>query len=654
MNLDAISQKKTPAKVNSLAHSLQFDPWLVVVLACFVIFAWISWGKLNSPIIDYGREVEIPARLLAGDVLYRDVNTYYGPLAYYVNALALLIFGHHLAVFYGVSLSLALAATLLVYHLGKQLTDAPWSALCTLCVLIYCFFSLGLYSFTTPYSYGGVYATVLCLLAFTALDRYGNNGKIGWLMTAAIACGLAGIAKQEYGVAALGGLLIGINVQFSQKLGTRLKHSVLLIVVAGICGLLPLAAIAQQIGWEQLHSSLIPSAAKLSVLKSNSFFQVSPTETLIKWKLSFSCFAVASLIIWFWMVVVRWLSKHKWFTKLKGFRVPLELLLTFTFSWIGLALVNLVLVRNFAAPTVSGAIFHPLNNMHWAIPILVGWFALRWSKLLRVRQAPLLWSLLIFSLLLNARWFFHIGFYGLYATSVILLFFTLLYYLALQTGKSSLIWRYLLICLLIGGVMNLVGFGQYRYPVHSPYGTFYTPHTDLALALNQTIDSVNASKATSVLVLPEGLILNFLTATHSPSPETTFLPNALPTSDAERDFVEQMRANSPELIVYVKRNFEEWGYQTYAEFNPIVDRWITRQHKLVNVFPNDEDAIIRIYTDQKWLPIKPIATSPAGQLFGLGDPEYQGTNSLFTVDVSTGAMSFVREFGVDQITFARP
>ena len=52
--------------------------------------------------------------------------------------------------------------------------------------------------------------------------------------------------------------------------------------------------------------------------------------------------------------------------------------------------------------------------------------------------------------------------------------------------------------------------------------------------------------------------------------------------------------------------------------------------------------------------LKSLACSPTGQLYALGDPEYQGTNSLFTVDVSTGNMSFIREFEVDQITFARP
>lgn len=46
-----------------------------------------------------------------------------------------------------------------------------------------------------------------------------------------------------------------------------------------------------------------------------------------------------------------------------------------------------------------------------------------------------------------------------------------------------------------------------------------------------------------------------------------------------------------------------------------------------------------------------LACSPSNQLYALGNPSFQGTNSLFTVDVSTGVMSLVRPFAVDKITF---
>jgi hypothetical protein len=48
-----------------------------------------------------------------------------------------------------------------------------------------------------------------------------------------------------------------------------------------------------------------------------------------------------------------------------------------------------------------------------------------------------------------------------------------------------------------------------------------------------------------------------------------------------------------------------------------------------------------------------LAFSSSGQLFALADPNYEGTNSLFTVDVKTGVMALLRKFAVDKITFAR-
>lgn len=46
------------------------------------------------------------------------------------------------------------------------------------------------------------------------------------------------------------------------------------------------------------------------------------------------------------------------------------------------------------------------------------------------------------------------------------------------------------------------------------------------------------------------------------------------------------------------------------------------------------------------------AVSPIGQIFALADPNREGTNSLFNVDVKTGEMQLLRKFEVDKITFA--
>jgi hypothetical protein len=48
-----------------------------------------------------------------------------------------------------------------------------------------------------------------------------------------------------------------------------------------------------------------------------------------------------------------------------------------------------------------------------------------------------------------------------------------------------------------------------------------------------------------------------------------------------------------------------------------------------------------------------LAFSSSGQMFALADPNYEGTNSLFTVDIKTGVMTLLGKFAIDKIIFAR-
>jgi ABC-type multidrug transport system fused ATPase/permease subunit len=578
----------TDKKLNK-SNWLKIDFWLVAVLFCFTLLAWANWGKINAPIIDIGREVEISARLLSGQVLYRDIATYYGPLAYYTNALGLLVFGQRLEVFYAVGVSLALVATLPFYRLAKRLTCPSWAALCTICMLIYCAISPGLFHFILPYSYGAAYGIVLSLLAIAAVDCYFSTSKTRWLVLSAIACGLAGLAKQEYGVAALASVLIGVNLLPSQTLQTRIKRSLLILLISFFCVLIPFALLAQQASWEKLYSSLFP-VSQVGIMNRSTIFQVSPIKTLHLWWASFKYFFLSSCVVLLSMIAAHWLLKRTLVKVPQPFRNLAEILTAFSFTTICFSLLKKFVTH--PSQYINDNVFQSLKNMSWFIPVMIGWFALNRPKLTHYKHAPLLWTLLAFSLLLNSRWLLYINFYGLYAPTVILLFFTLAYYLT-QASKQ-LAWCYLLICLLFAATIKIGEFTECQYLVTSSHGNFYTVSAELARAFNQTIKVINDSKATSVLVLPEGNILNFLTGTHSPSQQLTFLPLVLPTPASEQNFITQMQANPPELIVYVDRSFPEWGYKNYAQFNPLVDKWIAQQHRLIHVFPKDE-GVIRIY-----------------------------------------------------------
>jgi hypothetical protein len=54
MNYTVDSEVST-ATIPFSKHTLRVNLWLVAVLACFFLLAWVSWGKLGDPIVDFGR-----------------------------------------------------------------------------------------------------------------------------------------------------------------------------------------------------------------------------------------------------------------------------------------------------------------------------------------------------------------------------------------------------------------------------------------------------------------------------------------------------------------------------------------------------------------------------------------------------------------------
>src|SRR4051794_35228146 len=53
----------------------------------------MSWRKWPDPIVDFGRELYVPWRITCGDVLYRDLAYFNGPLSAYFNAMVFRVFG---------------------------------------------------------------------------------------------------------------------------------------------------------------------------------------------------------------------------------------------------------------------------------------------------------------------------------------------------------------------------------------------------------------------------------------------------------------------------------------------------------------------------------------------------------------------------------
>jgi hypothetical protein len=192
--------------------------------------------------------MDVPARLAAGERLYRDVTYNYGPAGPWLNALALRTFGHRWAVLEAVGILLAAAILALLYRLTRR-AGSPLSALvATTLAAAFCLGAPHGGAFVFPYSFANLYALAGSLLA---LLGYGSERR-GAPFIAALGLALALAARPEIGAAtALLLLAAGVRSRVDHRPG--LRKTVLIVLGAGAAAAALYGAAFAGIPWRILE-----------------------------------------------------------------------------------------------------------------------------------------------------------------------------------------------------------------------------------------------------------------------------------------------------------------------------------------------------------------------------------------------------------------
>ncbi len=142
---------------------------LFALTAFFLFFAAISIKKPGSIIYDTGREVLIPELILKGKLLYKEIFAMYNPLSYQLNALLYYLFG---VSFDTLCTACAINAYLILigcYFIGRQIMSAFSSTAACIIISGFCIFSVKQTTcdYLFPYSYAMIYA--LCAFIYFSL-----------------------------------------------------------------------------------------------------------------------------------------------------------------------------------------------------------------------------------------------------------------------------------------------------------------------------------------------------------------------------------------------------------------------------------------------------------------------------------------------------
>jgi hypothetical protein len=218
----------------------------LLVAASFVALVAWTWGTWCDPLVDFGRELYVPWRIRAGEVLYRDIAWFNGPLSQYWNAGLFTLFGASLRTLVVANLALAALTCGLVYRLGRSLGGLVGAT--TACLLFLALLALpqqdriANFNWICPYSHELTHGVLLALLAYGSLLAWRRNGGRHWALATGLATGLCALTKPEVFAATLLALGVGLVLTALRPApsGARARQALPSIALGGL--LPPLAA----------------------------------------------------------------------------------------------------------------------------------------------------------------------------------------------------------------------------------------------------------------------------------------------------------------------------------------------------------------------------------------------------------------------------
>lgn len=218
--------------------------WVLLPHLAFVLMTVMTWKRWMLPFQDSGREMLTAARLAAGETLYKDVGTPYGPLPANLDALALRLFGKDLDVLIAVRLAFAFLGVEALRRLSRRLVleDRAASAV-TAFVAVACLFGNG-GNWPFPYSVAALEGTVGC---WWGLELALSSNGWSRSLLAALAAGLAAGTKVEMLPAALIAVVPALLIRRPRR------EALAASAVAALLGAAAFAVPVLALGFEQVH-----------------------------------------------------------------------------------------------------------------------------------------------------------------------------------------------------------------------------------------------------------------------------------------------------------------------------------------------------------------------------------------------------------------
>ncbi len=565
---------------------------------------WLKWGDL---VVDTGRELWLPAQLLKGKVLYRDLFYEYGPLPPYVISLLYKVFGVHINTIVGCGIVLTIFISLYLYKLSLCFLGKLESGLVVVTFLFafafgYYFYA-GIFNTILPYSFASVFFLLFAITALYFFVLFIKKGERYYLLLWVFSCTAMLLCRIELSFLLWGVFLVVaiILVLFRRDLGAGPAEVTLLFPVLAAFLIYALFLVSTS-SWEGFYESTIHHI--LSVQKNSFNDAVSGMDNIG----GNTLLMVKSLIL------------HLFYISIAAGGV----ILTGRFR-INRAGRFFCYLLTFCA--LSGFWFHVGYSgedhiQYRLLPVIILSGAVSTTVALSKRVGDdkkniTLLSVFLVALVLLLRNFFYSSphsVYGFYLLAVpLMVYYVFLLRLTSEAFRfispnfsasafSGILIVFFLLLIIPHWRISSNHYKQRMASIVTERGTLFFMHDLRTVRLFEAIDflSKHVRPEESMVVIPEGVGVNFFTGRENPCGYYNFTPTVVDVIGEEK-IVHEFSEKRPDYIVIVQRRTTEYGYPSFGvDYGNKINDWIKEKYglnKIIGSYPftRDDDYGIAVY-----------------------------------------------------------
>lgn len=537
----------------------------------------LSWFKWPDVFIDYGRELYVPWQITQGKVLYADLNHLYGPLAHYINAFLFQVFGVGLSTLVYFNICLVILLTFLIYDLFRSTFGDFIATTAGLCFLVIFAFSqyvgIANYNFICPYSHDITYGIFLFFLTLFVLRKYLLNQKLTFIAIIGFLSGLIFLTKVEVFIAGFTTILICFIFIFWQMRPLHMSRHLSALI---FFFLLPIIAFFIYFSF---HMPAIDAFRSITASFTNIFISTMIYNPFTLWISGFdnpvknfmilvmkvfgyTILLISAVVIsYLYSRLTNKIFKYGWIISIFLLVFVITLLGFLNINWMEIARPYPFFILLFFGFLIINLIWNRKDKSYIA-------------KFLPFTLLSLFSFLLLLKMILNVH-FYHYGFALAMPASLVMIALLLHYIPAFisRWGSKTAATGYmaLFICLALFSYFNVTNhmYAIKNYALGKGRDRFFTFDANISSRgpiINETLKYIEKMmlKTDTFIVLPESVMLNYLSKRNNPIKYFEFTPNFVRTI-GEENILKAISLAQPSFILLSELDTSEHGDRYFGK-----------------------------------------------------------------------------------------